>query len=100
MPDLSSSSSSSGSSEHSDSEDKKISDNQTKAINTKNDKKKETSYANPSFDPRHVYHADDDAQVCSIVPIKDRKVMFEQIQAAEVVSGEEEKTRGGKIRYS
>ena len=97
---LSSSSSSSSSSDHSDTEDKKINDHpKTKVEEIENDceTKKETSYENPSFDPRQFYNADDDAQVCTIVPIKDRKVIFEQLQSVRAGNNvEDEKTRGGK----
>ena len=58
--------------------------------------RKQTSYQNPSFDPKQVYHAEDDAQVCTLVPIKDRRVMFEQLQDASTGSNEEERARGGK----
>ena len=101
MPDLSSSPSSS-SSEHSDTEEKKVSDRHGKDENEHDsnyENKKETSYQNPSFDPRQFYNSEDDAQVCSVVPIKDRKVIFEQLQSADIGSRESEKTRGGMYIY-
>ena len=60
------------------------------------EKKKETSYQNPSYDPKQFYNSDDDAQICTIVPIKERKVIFEQLQTENSGNEEGEKKRGGK----
>ena len=101
LPDLSSSPSSSApSSEHSDNEEGKGTvrhrnrRNQT-VYESGEQERKETSssYQNPSFDPRQFYKAEDDAMVCSLVPIKDRKIVFEQLEKEE--NGLEEKSRGG-----
>ena len=62
-------------------------------------KKRQTSYVNPSYDPKQLYNSEDDAQVCSIVPIKDRKVIFEQIQNENIQSKDDEKNRGGKFQF-
>ena len=100
MPDLSSSSSSSSSStsDHSDTEEKNNSDHpkQKEDKNKTKEKKKETSYQNPSYDPKQFYTSEDDAQICTIVPIKERKVIFEQLQTENAGDEEGEKTRGGK----
>ena len=53
-----------------------------------------SSYENPSYDPKELYVAEDDAQVCSVVPMKERKIVFEQLE--KVNRGYEEKQRGGR----
>ena len=101
LPELSSSPSSS-SSEHSDTEERKVYDHHAKDGNEphlNHKHRKETSYQNPSFDPRQFYNAEDDAQICSVVPIKDRKVVFEKLQRIHLGSGLGEKTRGGILQY-
>ena len=101
LPDLSSSSSSSSSStsDHSDTEEKNHIDDAKEDKDKSDKKKRQTSYVNPSYDPKQLYNSEDDAQVCSIVPIKDRKVIFEQIQNENVQTKDDEKNRGGKFQF-
>ena len=102
MPDLSSSPSSSApSSEHSDdNEERKGAERRrnrknktTPDFNEQDKKVTSSSYQNPSFDPRQFYTAEDDAMVCSLVPIKDRKIVFEQLEREDTAV--EERIRGG-----
>ena len=101
LPDLSSSSSSSSSStsEHSDTEERNNIDHPKGENDKIDEKKKQTSYLNPSYDPKQLYNSEDDAQVCTIVPIKDRKVIFEQLQNEINDNEDHEKTRGGKVYF-
>ena len=101
LPELSSSSSSSSSStsDHSDTEEKNSSDDRKEDKDKDKRKNRQTSYVNPSYDPKQIYNSEDDAQVCSIVPIKDRKVIFEQFQNEKSNNEDDEKNRGGKFQF-